>query len=575
MRTETKFVKRFLKLIFPQLGTAEKGVKLIKLSVRTYKTTKRIREARMKLAYKVGIGSVGMFVFIILFGWIAFPKILSNKIKSMCTLKEGTDIREMYLKVPFPLVFKVYMFNVTNPVEVTAGAIPIVQEVGPFVYDEWKEKVHIEEDESEDTMTYTIKNTFIFNRELTKPLTGNELVTIPHPLLAALAMAVERDKPSALSLVNKALNSIYRGPTTPFLTASVQDILFDGVYILCNVSDFAGKAVCAQLKMEATDLVEVEPNIFRFSIFGPKNGTLGQRVKVKRGVKNSHDLGKVVEFEGQTELEIWGSEECNTYQGTDTTIFPPFLTKEEGLVSFAPDLCRVLAAYYVDDTKYAGLPVRRYSADFGDPSSNPEDQCYCQAPDKCLKKGVFDLYNCIKAPLIASLPHFYLSDPSYVNGVKGLNPNAKDHEITILFESMTGSPVAAKKRMQFSLPVHALAKVNVMKNLADTVIPLFWVEEGVELNSTWTKQLNDQLFKVLKITKIMKYLILVMSMGGMGAAVYLHYSRKKEVTITPVRSTETSNGETNRSNVISMLGQNKALGGHVNHAMSANEIDKY
>lgn len=52
------------------------------------------------------------------------------------------------------------------------------------------------------------------------------------------------------------------------------------------------------------------------------------------------DLGQVVEFEGKPKLDMWGSEECNTYGGTDSTIFPPFLKEEDGLVSFAPDICR-------------------------------------------------------------------------------------------------------------------------------------------------------------------------------------------------------------------------------------------
>lgn len=41
----------------------------------------------------------------------------------------------MYLKVPFPLDFKIYMFNVTNYREVTNGAKPIVNEVGPYVFE--------------------------------------------------------------------------------------------------------------------------------------------------------------------------------------------------------------------------------------------------------------------------------------------------------------------------------------------------------------------------------------------------------------------------------------------------------
>ena len=40
----------------------------------------------------------------------------------------------MWSKSPIAIDFKVYMFNVTNPAEAAEGAIPIVQEIGPFYY---------------------------------------------------------------------------------------------------------------------------------------------------------------------------------------------------------------------------------------------------------------------------------------------------------------------------------------------------------------------------------------------------------------------------------------------------------
>lgn len=51
-------------------------------------------------------------------------------------LKKGDEIRGFWEKLPQPLDFNIYIFNVTNPKEITSGAKPIVQEVGPFHY-EW------------------------------------------------------------------------------------------------------------------------------------------------------------------------------------------------------------------------------------------------------------------------------------------------------------------------------------------------------------------------------------------------------------------------------------------------------
>lgn len=41
----------------------------------------------------------------------------------------------MWKTFPIPLKFKVYIFDVQNPNEVQQGAIPIVREKGPYVYE--------------------------------------------------------------------------------------------------------------------------------------------------------------------------------------------------------------------------------------------------------------------------------------------------------------------------------------------------------------------------------------------------------------------------------------------------------
>lgn len=52
-----------------------------------------------------------------------------------------------------------------------------------FFRREWKVKEDQEEDVEEDTITFTLKNTFIFNETLSNGLTGNEEITVAHPLL--------------------------------------------------------------------------------------------------------------------------------------------------------------------------------------------------------------------------------------------------------------------------------------------------------------------------------------------------------------------------------------------------------
>nr|XP_029721389.1 sensory neuron membrane protein 1 [Aedes albopictus] len=473
----------------------------------------------------------------IVFSFGMFPALLKFMIKQNLMLKPGTQMRGMFEKIPFPLDFKLYLFHVTNPDVVMKGGKPRVREIGPYFFEEWKEKYDTVDNEEDDTLTFTLKNTWIFRPDLSKPLTGDEIITIPHPLILGALLMVQRDREAMMPLVSKGMDIIMHPLTSGFLTTRVMDLLFDGILIDCSSQEFSAKALCSGLESEGAVMPFNETH-FKFSMFGLKNGTDAGRWVVYRGVKNIMDLGRVVSYNDETEMDIYDGDECNRFIGTDSTIFPPFLTTKDKLWAWSPEICRSIGAEYGGKSKYAGLPMSFFKLDFGDARNEPEHHCYCRDPPEiCPPKGTIDLAPCLGAPIIGSKPHFYDADPKLGAAVDGLTPNEKDHDVYIHFQLLSGTPVSAAKRLMFSMEIEPIRDHPVLGDLPTVILPLFWAEEGASLNKTWTNQLKYTLFLGLRFNAAVKWLTIIIGTIGTIVGGFMHYKRTtKMVNVTPVQS---------------------------------------
>lgn len=59
---------------------------------------------------------------------------------------------------------------------------------------------------------------------------------------------------------------------------------------------------------------------------------------------------------------------------------------------------------------------------------------------------------------------------------------------------LTGTALSAAKRMQFSLEVKPIPQVEMMKNMPEVVLPMFWVEESIYLDKDMTDNLKNSMF---------------------------------------------------------------------------------
>ncbi|XP_017778532.1 PREDICTED: sensory neuron membrane protein 2-like [Nicrophorus vespilloides] len=449
--------------------------------------------------------------------WYVFPKLVEHQLHQNIDLVDGTQSYDYWKKQPFPLKFKIIFFNVTNAAEVQNGAKPILKEIGPYVYDQYRERVDISVDETRDVLKYVLKKTFLFNKQDSGCHDIDDTVTILNAALVGTALQVEILFPSALPAISEAIPYLFPGTKDIFLTAKVKDILFDGIRLYCQ--DDEVEFVCGAMKGTLPKTIKVAENgkDFLFSMFGHLNGTDDGPWEMGRGLKNT-TKGQIYSYEGQTKMDIWGNEYCNQINGSDSTVFPPYfnLLKPMRVYTFAQDFCRSLYASYEKEGEEFGIKTLRYSSKISSLDRNPNNRCFCPRGNdedgnevvQCPISGLADVTPCMKAPLLISYPHFYLADRSLLDFVTGLDPKKELHENYANIEPLTGTPVSGRKRIQMNMQIKRLEGFELLENVSAGVFPILWIEEGATLPVEFADILVSNMAKISSLD-VVKWVLIV------------------------------------------------------------------
>lgn len=517
-----------------------------------------------------GSGVAGFVVFLtgIGLGWFGFPAIIISEVKNNVLLMDNTAAYERWRKLPMAMQFKVYIFNVTNPSEVQNGSNPIVEEVGPYVYDFYREKYEIE-DEVNDTLSYLQNSTYYFSQEKSGNLSEDDVVTFLNVALLGTAQKVKERFGFALDMMGPIVQELFTPSDTVFLTGTVREVLWDGLEVInCNGGKSSmAETVCGMVKPNLPVMVsEHEPGVFKVALFRHKNNTNDGRYRISRGLSNNRNLGEIEDWNGETELSVWAGAECNMINGTDSTIFPPFWTPNDKLYIFVTDVCRSLYAEFESEIEWKGVKALHYTGsrhNMQDPEEYPPNKCFClleseSRPLRCLKEGVLNLINCLGVSIIASFPHLYNASMDYRQYAEGLFPDRMKHQTFIDIEPKTGTPLRGAKRMQFNMFLTRIEQLTVLTNVSEGLFPLLWIEESAELDDK-NLALVKKLYTAMFIMKVMKWVLLAAGVLLMCFSLYICLFKKTD-SKNVIRIQD--------SNRVMVSYDNKAYGTHKSEALN-------
>ncbi|XP_047040545.1 sensory neuron membrane protein 2 [Helicoverpa zea] len=449
--------------------------------------------------------SVISFVFV--------PNIIRNIIAGEVTLLDDTIQMERFKEVPFPMNFTVRVFNMTNPAQVLTGGVPVMQEIGPYVYRLYQTREILEKDG--DVVVYKMHEHFEFDADLSYPYQEDDLVTIINVPFHAVIQVAESLFPYLMSLLQMAMDEVFKEFNTPITTIRVRDLLFDGI-TMCKNPTGLGIIACSIIRDIADNAQNIEEKpdgSLVFSILNYKQQLPSQEYRVQRGLNDPADLGRILSYAGSPFFPQWLNlttrepNVCMEVNGTDAGIFAPFVETERSIYAINTDICRSVELRYERDSEYEGIPTVRFAAN--EWLLDNDDGCFClnvtrgiNRDDGCLLRGAMELYTCVGAFLIMSYPHFLFADVRYRDSVLGMHPNEENHKIFIELEPNTGTPIRGAKRAQFNIFSRPVRNIPVTQNLRTAIVPILWIEEAIDLPHEFVDELTERLLSSLQLVDI-------------------------------------------------------------------------
>jgi lysosome membrane protein 2 len=431
-----------------------------------------------------------------------FNQKIKTTIEESVKLKRNSDAFKAWLNPPATIYLDFHFFNVTNSIDVVQkNSKPIVQQIGPYVYREIRDKTNHTFIKDDTSLLYYENKTYIFDVE--KSLGRKENDSFYSLNIPILTIAEWCDLNAGLDLWKKIVSQ--------FL-----DLFGEHLFERRSVKEFLWG-------YNLTIIDKWNALLKTFNITGPKlpqfgiytgdsgNGTADGLYEISTGLSRVEDLGVVETFDGSRNVSFWSGDTCNMINGTDGSFWHPFVERTDKLYIFdIDDVCRSLYATYQGDSTVSSskIPVYQFSPPksvMQNSTKNQDNACFCTPAGNCMDDGVLNISICKGAPIIMSQPHFFQAAPKYLEAIDGLQPNEALHKTIIDVEPHTGLVLNAAKKIQLNVFLRKLDSFKDTENLTEYVFPIFWANEHGSIPDAEAAKFRQTLLVPIMIASGIQY----------------------------------------------------------------------
>ncbi|KAK3099881.1 hypothetical protein FSP39_011128 [Pinctada imbricata] len=413
-------------------------------------------------------------------------------------LVQGTSTYNDWVEPPVPIYFQIWVYDVINPEEVVnKGERPAVVQKGPYTYREKRHKQNITSYDN-GTIAYRETRTFIFDRaKSVGPETDN--FTTANILMVTIADLLEREYSFIQELAEIILD--IGGDSNLFTTLSVRGIMW-------GYEDPLLKTVNDILKRYNQSTIDDH-----FGLFYKQNGTDDGLYTIDSGTKSVDHFVEIQRWNGENKLSFWTTPTCNMINGTDGTLFPPFVDKSQTLYIFSSDICRSIYTTFHKDDTLRGIDLLEFRVPpnvFLNVTANPANTGFCTPADNCFPSGLLNVASCRSgAPVIMSQPNFLAADPKVIDSVVGVHPDPEQHSTLIAVEPMTGVVMNAQKKLQVNILIKKINHIRDTRNLKLMFFPILWLNESAVITEKAANDFKSAVQTPLKITQAVQYGLII------------------------------------------------------------------
>nr|AEE63071.1 unknown [Dendroctonus ponderosae] len=395
-------------------------------------------------------------------------------ISKIFVLQADSYTFDMWKTNPLPMTLKLFLFNWTNPGEVLNSSVkPHFQQMGPYTFDETKEKVNITWNDNNTVSFYHLKRWWFNQSKSNGSL--NDAITSINPTSLSSSYGARN-----WSYFLKNGLSIFLSSIAPSLhvTHTAAQVLFEGYEdSLMNMAN----------RMPTFIVGSSLPNFDKFGWFYTRNNSETYEGHFNMDVGLTGQLGKLYSWKFMQHTPYF-RDKCGDISGSAGEFFPANLNKESLVNFFSPDLCRYMQLEYEKEVDVNGVLGYKYVAGdrlLDNGTKVPDNKCFCN--DDCMPYGVLDVSACrYGTPAFVSLPHFFKADPYYGSIIDGMAPREDLHDFYMIFEPKTGMPLKVAARIQVNLLLQPVDGIRLFQNVPKVYIPVLWFEQIVTIPSEFT-----------------------------------------------------------------------------------------